>query len=96
MKKTSHPNFILGVVSLLVMLLGVGMKANGYRGGDYVLIGMIVLGAIHWIWSIIDVFTDFRANTDKENKNIIWVILVLIVPPVGGLLYYAWGRKIRM
>ena len=96
MKKTSHPNFILGIISLVLMFVGLGLRANGYRGGDAVFMGAIALGAVHWIWSIIDVLKDYRTNNARENRNIIWVILVIIVPPVGGLLYYASGRGIRM
>jgi hypothetical protein len=96
MKTTSHPNFILGLFSLLLIFVGLGLRANGYRGGDAVFMAAIGLGAIHWIWSIIDVFKHYRTNNDTENKNILWVILVVIVPPVGGLLYYSFSRKVSM
>ncbi|HVK97170.1 MAG TPA: PLD nuclease N-terminal domain-containing protein [Flavisolibacter sp.] len=96
MKKTTHPNFILGIISLLLLFIGVGLKANGFRAGDYVLMGAIGIGAIHWIWSVVDVFKDYNKKKRTENKNILWVILVLIVPPVGGLFYYPMGRKVTM
>jgi hypothetical protein len=86
-----HPNFILGLVSFILLFLGVGMRANGYDAGNYVLGGAILLGAIHWIWSIIDVLKDYRVKSAKEN-NIIWVIAVIILPPVGGLLYYGMNK----
>jgi hypothetical protein len=96
MKDSRHPNFILGLVSLFLLFIGVGLKANGYRSGDFVLLAAIVMGGIHWIWSIVDVFKDYRATQETENKNIIWVILVVLIPPVGGLLYYAFGRTIKI
>jgi hypothetical protein len=95
MKNTRHPNFILGLISFVLLLFGIGMRANGYQGGDYVLGASILLGGIHWIWSIIDVFKDYKVNSASENR-IIWVILVIIVPPVGGLLYYAMSKTVRM
>jgi 4-hydroxybenzoate polyprenyltransferase len=93
MKQTKHPNFILGIVSLLLLLMGVFMRMNGYRGGDYILIGSIALGGIHWIWSIIDVL---RHQNNASQSRVLWAILVIIVPPVGGLLYYSMSKTVRM
>ena len=67
MKNTRHPNFILGVVTSLLVLIGIGLKANSYREGNYVLIGSTVLGAIHWIWGIFDVLG--RADMKPFQKN---------------------------
>jgi hypothetical protein len=91
MNYTRHPNFILGLVSFVLLFAGIGLRANGYDGGTYVLGAAILLGAIHWIWSITDVLKDYRVNSPKEN-NIIWVIAVIILPPIGGLLYYGLGK----
>ena len=96
MRNITHPNFILGVISLILLFIGVGMWANSYTGGFYVWIAAFVLGGIHWVWSIVDVFRHFNARTPNENLSIIWVILVIIVPPVGGLLYYAFNRRVAM
>jgi hypothetical protein len=91
MKQTRHPNFILGLISLLMLIVGVAMRANGYRPGDYILIATMVLGAIHWIWSIIDVF---RGHPERGSETpLLWIILVIAIPPVGGLLYYSMNRK---
>ena len=93
MKRASHPNFILGIVSLLLIFLGIGFKANGYRLGDYILISAVILGGVHWIWSIVDVF---RHQTSKSQSRVFWVILVIVLPPVGGLLYYVMSKTMRM
>jgi len=95
MKNAWHPNFILGLVSFILLFFGIGLRANGYQGGDYVLGTSMVIGGVHWVWSIIDVFKDYRVNSGSENR-IIWVILVIIIPPVGGLLYYAMSKTVRM
>ena len=95
MKHTTHPNFILGIISFLLLFLGIGMRANGIRMGDYVLGFSLVLGLIHWIWSIIDVFKSFRVHSASENR-ILWVILVVVLPPIGGILYYAMSKTVRM
>jgi hypothetical protein len=92
-KRTTHPNFILGISSLIVMLVGIGMKANGYRIGDMLLILTVALGGIHWIWSIIDVV---RHQPNTSQSKVFWLILVILIPPVGGLIYYAFSRTVRM
>jgi hypothetical protein len=94
-KKVTHPNFYLGLISFILLFLGIGLRANGYAGGDYVIIASIALGGIHWVWSIIDVFKDYKMS-GSENRRIIWVILVILVPPIGGMLYYLLGRGVKM
>jgi hypothetical protein len=95
MKNIRHPNFLLGLFSFILFLVGIGMRANGMQGGDYVIGTSVVLGGIHWIWSIIDVFKDYRVNSGSENQ-IIWIILVVIIPPIGGMLYYTMSKTVRM
>ena len=95
MQNKRHPNFILGIVAYVFLFIGIGLRANGYQAGDYVIGFSALLGAIHWIWSIIDVLRNYRVNSASENR-IIWVILVIIIPPVGGLLYYAMSKTVRM
>lgn len=94
-KSAKHPNFFLGLISLLLIFIGIGMRANGYENGDFVLIFSFILSGIHWIWSIIDVFKDFRINSASENR-ILWVILVVALPVVGGTFYYAMSKTVRM
>jgi hypothetical protein len=95
MKNTRHPNFILGIVSFILLIIGVGMRAYSYPSGDYIIGFSILLGAIHWIWSIVDVLKHYRIDSTRENR-ILWVILVIAIPPVGGVLYYALGRTVRV
>ncbi|MGN6399201.1 MAG: PLD nuclease N-terminal domain-containing protein [Flavisolibacter sp.] len=95
MRNVKHPNFILGIISLLLIFIGVGMRANGYESGDYVLIFSFLLAGIHWIWSIIDVFKDFRVNSSSENR-LLWIILVIVLPVIGGTFYYAMSKTVRI
>lgn len=94
MKKLTHPNFILGLFSMFLIFIGVGLQANGYASGDAVLIGASGLAGIHWIWSIVDVLRDYRTANRTENRNILWVIIACV--PIGGLFYYALGRKVAV
>ena len=84
MKHMKHPNFILAIVSIIVLLIGIGMRFYGYAGGDYVIGFSALLGAIHYIWSIIDVV----GGDLKGEKRIPWLIAVIACPVLGGMLYY--------
>lgn len=85
MKNTKHPNFILGIIAIIIIFIGIGLKANGYRAGDYVLVGATVLGAIHYIWSIIDL----NSRTDmKPFQKRFWLIALVAVPALGSLVFY--------
>lgn len=90
MKNLKHPSFILGVISIIVMFVGIGMKSFGYRGGDYVLIAATALGGIHWIWTIFDVVA--RKDMKAFQKRF-WLIAVIAAPVLGGMLFYAMHQK---
>src|SRR3954468_2005104 len=92
-RKITHPNFYLGVLAFLLLFIGIGLRANGYESGDYVIGASAVLGGIHWIWAIFDVFRYYRTS-GPENKQIIWVIIVLLIPTVGSMLYYIIGDRV--
>jgi hypothetical protein len=93
MKQTTHPNFILGLVTLVLVFVGIGLKFYSYRFGDVVLIGAALLGGIHWIWAIVDVF---RHQTALSQSRVFWMILVIVLPPIGGLFYYASSKTVKM
>ena len=90
---TTHPNFIIGIVSLLLLFVGLAFYANGSIAGYHIWYVAMALGFIHWIWSIADVF---KNQTLASQSRVMWMILVVIVPPAGGLLYYAFSRTVRM
>jgi len=90
MKNLRHPSFILAIISIVVTFVGIGMKAYGYRGGDYTLIAAVVLGGIHWIWTIVDVA---GKNDMKPFQRRFWLIAVVAAPVLGGLLFYTLHQK---
>jgi hypothetical protein len=90
MRGTSHPNFILGVISFIVLFIGIGLRSNGYRSGDYIIMASVAMGAIHWIWSIVDVFN--HQNFASQSKKF-WIILVIAIPAIGSFCYYIMGSK---
>ena len=90
MKNLTHPNFILGVISIVLLFIGIALQANRYDSGFYVILAGVILGGVHWIWAIIDVFKNHAFGT---QTRMFWLILVILVPVAGGLLYYLMGRK---
>ena len=52
-----------------------------------------LLATMFWIWCIVDIVRgQFKTETDK----LIWLILVLVLPFMGTILYIAFGRQNRM
>ena len=88
-KTAIHPNFILGAFSFLLLLLGVVLRSDDFMIGDYLKLAGITCGAVHWIWSMIDVFTNHELNSKSRP---FWTILVVLIPPLGGMFYYMNGR----
>jgi Phospholipase_D-nuclease N-terminal len=90
MKNLRHPNFILSIISAIVLLIGIGMRANGYQGGDYVIGAGAVLAGIHWIWAIVDVIG--RGDMKGYQKRF-WLIIVVAVPVFGAMVFYGLHQE---
>jgi FtsH-binding integral membrane protein len=90
MKNLRHPNFILAIISAIVLFIGIGMRASGYQGGDYVLVAGTVLAGIHWIWAIIDVIG--RSDMKPFQKRF-WLIVVIAVPVFGAMVFYGLHQE---
>ena len=90
MKNLQHPNFILSLISAVFLFVGIGMRANGYQGGEYVLITGTILAGIHWIWAIIDVIG--RSDLKPFQKRF-WLIVVIAVPVFGAMVFYVLHQE---
>jgi hypothetical protein len=52
------------------------------------LIGLLCL--ILWVWALVDIINGrFR----EDSTRIIWILLVIFLPFLGTILYYAIGRE---
>lgn len=52
------------------------------------LIGLLCL--ILWVWALVDIINGrFREDTTK----IVWILVVIFIPFLGTILYYAIGRE---
>ena len=90
MKNMRHPSFILGIISIVILFIGIGIKVYGFGSGDYVIIAAVILGGIHWIWSIVNVAT--RKDMKPFQKRF-WLIAVIAAPALGGLIFYSMHQK---
>jgi hypothetical protein len=43
-----------------------------------------------WIYTIVDIL---KADFEGSNDKLIWILLVILVPFIGVLLYFIIGRK---
>jgi hypothetical protein len=85
MQTQKSPNLILGIVSIIIMFLGIGCRANGYQAGDWIIGASFLLGAIHWIWAIVDVS---KTTTLRPSQKKFWLIITIVVPFFGSMIYY--------
>ena len=90
MKNLTHPAFILGVISIILLLIGIVIKANGFSAGDIVIMISVLLAGIFWIWSIVDVI---NKNDLKPFQKRFWLIAVIAAPAVGGMHFYIMHQK---
>jgi hypothetical protein len=89
-KNIFHPSFIIGAFSFFLLISGVVFRKYDFPIGDYVILSGLLLGAVHWLWSSIDVFTNKELNS---QSRMFWMIMVLLIPPVGGMMYYLMQSK---
>jgi len=90
MKNLRHPNFILAIVSAVLLMIGVGFRANGFAAGDYILASGALLAGVHWIWAIVDVI---KRHDLRPFQKRFWLIAVIAVPVFGAMLFYALHQE---
>ncbi len=90
MANLRHPNVILAFVAILIGVIAIGLYTarKNDTAGILMVIAMI-LGVIHWIWSIIDVA---KTNTLQGSQKKFWLIAVIAIP-FGGTFYYLMHSK---
>jgi len=60
----------------------------GGVGGWEILILLLITFTL-WLWALIDCLqSDFN-----NNNKLVWVILIILVPLLGAILYLAIGRN---
>jgi len=52
--------------------------------GIFIIIGMVLF--VFWIFMLVDVFK--RTNWKQENDKTLWILLVILLYPIGSILYF--------
>lgn len=84
MNNVRKPSLIFGFIVAAIFFIGFFMFASENQNGEYILYAGLALGAVYWIWSIIEVT---GANDLKKYQKTFWLIIVVAVPFFGALVY---------
>lgn len=64
--------------------------------GELLIIGLALLlaaGTIFWIWALLDCA---RNEPSNDNDKIVWILIILLLPWLGALLYTIVRRPVRL
>lgn len=90
MKNLTKPSFLTFIAGTILVLIGVVMRNDGQRAGDYLFFLGAGLMGIFWIWSIVMVLS---APDMKPFQKRFWMIAVIAVPVLGGLVFHILHNK---
>ncbi len=91
MANIRHPNFILGVIAVILLIVSIGFRTSrNNQIADILTIGAFALMLISWIWSIFEVQT---TDTLKGSQRKFWSIATIAIPFIGGMLYHMMHSK---
>ena len=89
--KKSTLLFLAGLLGLGGILVGAWKKITHQRYADFTITIGLLFFAIFWIMTLWDVLSrDFESRTQK----IIWLLLVLLFPAIGSLIYLAMKKDL--
>ena len=91
-RNTKHPNFIIGVLSYILLLVGVVSNSDDFVAGKYLILIAVLFGGIHWVGSIISVWTDPHLKNESDSRYF-WLAIVIMIPPIAGMIYYVVKQK---
>lgn len=94
MKNLKKPSFIFGLCSHVIFLLALFLMGNDYPYAVWVMYAGLIMGAIYWIWSVIEVANAGPDELKKYQKSF-WLILVIAIPMFGALLYHLVHQRRR-
>lgn len=95
MRNLRKPAFFFGLAGVVIFFIGLTLHeresanqalAQG-SNSSLVMYAGLVMGAIFWIWSVVEVATSTSAEL-KYYQKMFWLILVVSVPFFGGLLFH--------
>ena len=72
------------MIPLTILFLGgVGVQ-------ELILLFLFLVPSILWVWALVDCLTGSFANS---NDKLVWAIVIIFVPVIGWILYFAIGRQ---
>ncbi|HEY0680141.1 MAG TPA: PLDc N-terminal domain-containing protein [Chitinophagaceae bacterium] len=79
------PAFIFNVIGVLLFFIGLYLQQTGSYGAYTLMFIGLFMAVIYWFWAIIDVV---RADDLNPNQKKFWLIIVIVVPALGGALFH--------
>ncbi|MBC7892194.1 MAG: PLDc N-terminal domain-containing protein [Sphingobacteriaceae bacterium] len=68
-----------------LLFLGIGVP-------ELLVLAFFFLPVVLWVVALIDVL---RSSFRQPNDKLIWVVVVILLPVLGALLYFGIGRSQR-
>jgi hypothetical protein len=91
MANIRHPNFILGIVAILLHGIALGLRTSrNHQVADILTIVGSVLMLVSWVWSVFEVQ---KTDTLQGSQKKFWLIAVISIPFAGGMLYHILHSK---
>ena len=88
MKQFRNPVFDIGVIGAILFVAGVFILNTNQHYGYIVLFTGVGLGVI---FSIINLIEVARSKKLKGQKKMLWLVIVFLVPMLGGFMYYIFS-----
>lgn len=90
---SSHLSRFTSLAILLFSFLITGCTEEALRGVIAGSIVLYVIGAILLFALVIFALVDLLRGAYPTNKKILWLIIILIIPYLGAILYFLIGRE---
>lgn len=76
---------------MLHLLASEGAAAGAAIGGFFIFWLILAVAALAlWIWALVDII----GRPMDGTKKLLWIIVILVAPLLGALLYLLIGRKV--
>lgn len=84
------PALIFNIIGVVIFFIGLGLVQSGNETGAVLMYTGLAMAIIYWIWSVVDVL---RADDLRPYQKKFWLIIVLIVPAIGGSLFHIMHQR---
>ncbi len=92
MKKPNLPR-LAAIAATLSMILFTGCTEEAARGVVAGSVALYAIGGIVLFLLVIFALVDIVKRSASTGKKLLWVLIILIIPFVGAILYFLMGRE---